>query len=91
VLSRDFIVAVKMADQPAYRIAIQAGLHPSTLSRLLHGAERIAPNDRRIHAVAKVLGLRPSTCFDSARVARDRDGKLGPPDGPEGVTQRKEN
>ncbi len=62
-LSRKFIAAVKLADRPAYRIAIEAGLHPSTLSRLMHGAERVAPNDRRVLAVANVLGLSPGECF----------------------------
>jgi hypothetical protein len=66
-LSREFLIAVKLADQPAYQIAIEAGLHPSTLSRLLNGAERVAPNDRRVVAVARVLGLRPEDCFSSPK------------------------
>jgi hypothetical protein len=62
-ISRKFIVAVKLADRPAYRIAIESGLHPSVLSKIMTGAERVTPNDRRVLAVARVLGLRPEECF----------------------------
>jgi hypothetical protein len=62
-LSRTFVAAVKLSDRPQYQIAFEAGIHPSTLSRLLHAAERIAPNDRRVLAVARVLGLTADQCF----------------------------
>ncbi len=65
-VSRRFIEAVKLADKPAYKIAWEAGIHPVLLSKILHGYDRIWPNDRRVKAVAKVLGLDPQECFEGA-------------------------
>jgi len=62
-LSREFVIAAKLSALPMYRIAQKANLHPSTLSKIITGAERITPNDRRVLAVAKVLGLSPEQCF----------------------------
>ena len=62
-LSREFVIAVKLADRPMYRIALQAKIHPSTLSKIITGAEPVAANDWRVLAVAKVLGLAPKQCF----------------------------
>ena len=65
-LSRTFKTTLALADEPAYRIAWRAGLHPTTLSKLLHGAERLKPGDRRIVAVGRELGLAPEECFAAA-------------------------
>jgi hypothetical protein len=67
VPSREFIIALKLADRPMYRIAQQAKLHPSTLGKIITGAEAVTPNDHRVLAVAKVLGLRPKDCFAPAQ------------------------
>ncbi len=50
-----------------YRIAQLAGIHPSTLSRILNGIERIKENDKRVLAVGRVLGLKPEDCFETER------------------------
>jgi hypothetical protein len=68
-LSRDFLIALKFSDKPQYRIAQLARLNPSVLSKIVTGAERILPNDRRVLAVAKVLGFPPEQCL----VQRDVD------------------
>lgn len=65
-VSPKFYGAVKLADRPAYRIALEAGIHPVTLSKILHGYNRIWPNDRRVIAVGRILGLRPEECFENA-------------------------
>jgi lambda repressor-like predicted transcriptional regulator len=62
-ISRRFLEAVKLAPEPSYRLAWRAGLHPSTLSKILHGAVRVGPRDPRVLAIAKVLGLDPAECF----------------------------
>lgn len=62
-ISRRFFEAVKLADRPNYRIAMEAGIHPVLLSKILHGYERINPNDDRVLAVGKLLGLQPHECF----------------------------
>ncbi len=63
-VSRKFIETVKLADKPAYKIAWEAGIHPVLLSKIIHGYDRIWPNDRRVIAVGKVLNLKPDDCFE---------------------------
>ena len=64
MVSQKIVEAVKLHELKSYQIAQLAGLHPSTLSRLIHGIERIKPNDKRVVAIGRVLGLSPSDCFD---------------------------
>jgi hypothetical protein len=64
MVSRDFIAAVKLAHKRSYQIAYAAGIHPSTLSRVITGAERTKPGDPRVLRVAAVLGLAPEECFE---------------------------
>ena len=66
MLSRRFVQALKLHHEPAYRLAWRAGLHPATLSKLIHGAERVRPQDERVIAVGRELGLSPTECFESA-------------------------
>ena len=64
-VSRKFIYALKMNSKPAYQIAWEAGIHPTLLSKLLHGCERNRLNEERIIAVGEILGLKPAECFES--------------------------
>ena len=64
LLSRRFIEAVKLHPEPAYRLALRAGFHPATLSKLIHGAERVRPRDERIIAVGREMGLSEEECFE---------------------------
>jgi hypothetical protein len=64
-LSRRFIETLKLHDEPAYKVAWRAGLHPAILSKLIHGAERVRPNDARILAVGRQLGLAADDCFEA--------------------------
>jgi hypothetical protein len=66
MLSRRFVERLKLGSRPAYRVAQDAGLHPATLSKLLSGAERIRPNDARVIAVGRILGLTAEECFDKS-------------------------
>ena len=62
-LSRCFLAELKLHPVPAYRIAQQAGINPSTLSKLIHGAEPLRPDDDRILRVGRILGLEPDEVF----------------------------
>jgi len=64
-LSREFKARLKLADQPAYKIANQAGINPTTLSKLVNGIEPLKPNDERIGRVAAVLGMSPADAFEA--------------------------
>jgi hypothetical protein len=65
MISRDFKVAVKLADKPAWKIALQAGVNPSVLSKIMSGALMVKSNDKRVLAVAGVLRLDPKQCFSN--------------------------
>jgi hypothetical protein len=62
-ISRRLFEAVKLHPNPAYRIAQQAGLTPSTLSRLMHGYEPVREDDARVLAVAEVVGVPAARAF----------------------------
>lgn len=74
LVSRTLIERIKLSSTPAYKLAIHvAKCHPTTFSKLLNGAERVKPDDPRIVAVGRQLGLAPEQCFvevcDEAEVA----------------------
>jgi hypothetical protein len=56
--------AIKLGNEPAYRIAQKAGLDPSTLSKLICGITKVKHQDPRVIAAGRVLGLSPEDCFE---------------------------
>ena len=62
-VSQQFLIRLKLHESPAYKIAQQAGINPSTLSRLIHGIDPVRRGDERIVAVGRVLGVPPEQCF----------------------------
>lgn len=65
-VSRCFKVALKLGSTPAYRVAVRTGVNPSTLSKLVTGATPVQPEDPRIIAVGRALGLAPEDCIEEA-------------------------
>jgi hypothetical protein len=80
MVSREFKVAVKMADVPAWRIAYAAGVHPNVLSKIMSGAIRVKPGDARVVRVGGIIGLTPEECFEGNVLANksvgDDNGKV---------------
>jgi len=74
-ISERFWVAVKTSRMKGYEIANHAGLHPATLSKLLWEVKTVRPDDYRVIAVAKVLGLSPEECFEEVNLVRRTNGK----------------
>lgn len=68
IISKKLRIEIKLASDREYRIAQKAGLHPSTLSKLLNGIAEVKPDDPRVIAIGKVLGLQAAECFESASV-----------------------
>ncbi len=64
-VSRVFLINLKLHKEPAYRLAQQAGIDPTVLSKLINGAEPLRPDDDRILRIGKILGLKPDEVFDS--------------------------
>ena len=67
MISRDFKIAVKLAEIPAWKIATQAGINPNVLSKIMTGALRVKPGDQRVLRVGKFLGLKPEECFETIK------------------------
>ena len=63
-VSRKFLIELKLSEQPQYRIAQQAGIHPNLLSKLVHGAVPIKQDDPRVLRVGEVLGLAAEELFE---------------------------
>jgi hypothetical protein len=63
VVSQKLIVAIKLSSKPAYKIAWSTGINPTMLSRLINGIEKPKPNDPRVLAIGKVLGIPENDCF----------------------------
>jgi hypothetical protein len=62
-ISQKLRIAAKLSEKRHYEIAHEAGLHPSTLSRILCGIEQIRRDDFRVIAIGKVLGIPREECF----------------------------
>ncbi len=63
MLSKKFIERLKLWPEPQYRVAIQAKIHPSLLSKWVIGAQPIAAGDDRAIRVGKILGLKLNEIF----------------------------
>lgn len=63
-LSQQFLIRLKLGQMRQYRAAQKARVDPTTLSKLVNGAEKLKTRDPRILAVGTVLGLRPEDCFE---------------------------
>ena len=64
MVSRKLKVAIKLSEEPAYRLAQKANVDPATLSKLLCGIIQAKPYDPRIIAVGRVVGLSEDECFE---------------------------
>jgi transcriptional regulator with XRE-family HTH domain len=65
-VSKTFIEQIKLSPLRQYKIAQEAGLHPSTLSKIMCGIEKIKERDPRVLRVARVLKLSREDCFEGA-------------------------
>ena len=63
MISEKLIRAVKLSDRRSYQIAHAAGIHPSTLSRMVCGIDKVKRGDPRVLAVARTLGISENDCF----------------------------
>jgi len=69
-LSKKFVVRLKLNELPAYRIAQQAKVNPSFISKIVNGIEPVRLDDVRIHHVAEVLGLDKEEAFEIEELDR---------------------
>jgi len=72
-ISKKLRDAVRLSDKKSYQIAHEAGIHPSTLSKIMCGIDKINDNDKRILAISKVVGLSPEECFEGCSLNSDSE------------------
>jgi hypothetical protein len=63
MVSQKLKAAVKLSEKRAYKIAQEAGLHPSTLSRLINDIEIAKIGDPRVLQIGRVVGVPVEECF----------------------------
>jgi transcriptional regulator with XRE-family HTH domain len=63
MVSEKLRVSIKLHPERAYKLAQKANLHPSTVSKIINGIEKVRPGDLRVLALAKVLDIPPDECF----------------------------
>ena len=63
-LSTKFRTALKLSPVRMYRLAQQAGLHPSSLSKLLNGIAPAKAKDPRLLRLGTLLGLGAEELFE---------------------------
>jgi len=63
MVSEKLRAAIKLNHVPAYKVAHEAGIDPSTLSKLICGIVKVKPGDSRVIKVGKVLGIPAEDCF----------------------------
>ena len=66
MISQELIKRFRLSHLKGYQIAQLAGLHPSTLSKLINRIEHPRKDDQRVIAVGRVLGLKRDECFETA-------------------------
>jgi hypothetical protein len=64
MLSRELIKAIRFSNKKQYEIAHEAGLHYSTLSRMIHGIEQIRDGDPRVLRLGAILGVSRDKLFE---------------------------
>ena len=57
MISKEFVIAIKLYSQPQWRIAMQANLDPSTLSKIIIGCIDVTQDDRRLQRVCEVINF----------------------------------
>jgi len=63
MVSQKLKAAIKLSPVPAYKIAQDAGIDPSTLSKLICQIAKVKPGDPRVIRVGRLLNIPPEECF----------------------------
>lgn len=64
MISEKLIATVKLSKLKSYQIAHAAGIHPSTLSKIICGIDKVKTGDSRVIAIGQVMGLPAEECFE---------------------------
>lgn len=67
MISNKLFTALKTSPIPNYKIAQAAGVHPNWISKAIHSAIKIRPDDPRLIRIGKILGLKMEDLFEENR------------------------
>lgn len=73
MLSTRLIHAVRLHPVAQWRLAQRAGLHPSILSRWLHGMVTPAADDPRLRRLARIVDVPLDEALDNRRAVEVED------------------
>ena len=63
-VSDNFKAKLWFDERKQWKIAVEAGVNPSVLSRIVCGHEKLRPFDARVIRVGQILGLSENVCFE---------------------------
>jgi hypothetical protein len=69
MISARFRAAVRAFPGRQWQLAHRANLHPTVLSKIMTGEQRVRFGDERVLRVREVLGLAASECFETEPAA----------------------
>ena len=58
MISREFKTAIWLSGKPQWRIAQEASVSESVLSRLVNGRENAKPGDKRLIRISKIINFK---------------------------------
>ncbi len=68
MLSQKFKEKLKLWPHPQYKVALQAGFNPSSLSKLVIGAQPVQIGDPRLIKVGEIIGLSSDQIFEEINI-----------------------
>lgn len=63
IISEKFRQAARISETPLYRLALQCDIPPGSIYKVIRGIASANPEDPKIIALGKLLGLKPRECF----------------------------
>lgn len=63
-ISQTFYEALKTAEMPAYKLAVEVGLNPNILSKITIGISDAKNYKSQIIKIGKLLGVPATACFE---------------------------
>ncbi len=64
MIGKKLIQALKLAPKRMYQIAWEADVHPTTLSKIVNGIDRVRPGDPRVLRLGKVMNIPEDELFE---------------------------
>lgn len=74
MVTKDFIISIKLHPLPQWKIARLANLDPSTLSKIIIGCIDVTKDDPRLQRVCKVIGFPVENAIDGSPNSVDKEG-----------------